>query len=277
MDTESRMEEDITRVIVYLDDKKEPILTHRPPVRFEFDTTTLDDGNHVLRIEAFDSTGRKGIRAIPFVVRNGPGIGVDGLQANDVTEGRIPILINSYGGANEMYWEPARAETPAPIPTWAWVLLLVIVAWAAFYVARLWNPPQQYASTPTYGSPLAMVKKTSEDEGKSVDALGANLYRTSCASCHQFNGQGLPGAFPALAGDPVVNSKDPSGHIRIVLFGLHGKKIKGTAYTAEMPAWAEQLSNKEIAAIINHERTSWGNNAPTVTQQDVARIRKERK
>lgn len=106
-----------------------------------------------------------------------------------------------------------------------------------------------------------------------VADMGANLYRTSCSSCHQANGEGLPGVFPPLAGDPVVTDQDPTRHIEVVLFGLKGKTINGTSYSAAMPAFSEQLSDEEVAAIINHERTSWGNNAPTITAKDVAKVR----
>src|SRR5699024_690045 len=116
------------------------------PVRFELDTTKLEDGKHTIRIEAFDASGYKGVRTIPFEVRNGPGIGIDGLKDDDVLDGKVPVLINAYGGAREPYWEPARAETPAPVPTWAWVLLLTIVAWSAFYIAQHWNAPAEFAA-----------------------------------------------------------------------------------------------------------------------------------
>jgi cytochrome c oxidase cbb3-type subunit 2 len=84
----------------------------------------------------------------------------------------------------------------------------------------------------------------------------------------------VPGTFPPLAGDPVVTAKDPSEHIRIVLFGKKGGTINGVSYSAQMPAWADQLSDEEVAAVINHERTNWGNNSPTVTPEDVAKVRK---
>lgn len=117
------------------------------------------------------------------------------------------------------------------------------------------------------------MEKTAESSGA---AMGAELYRTSCASCHQNNGQGIPNIFPPLAGDPVVMSTDPTRHIEIVLFGTQGSVINGVAYQTQMPAWAEQLSDREIAAVINHERSSWGNNAPAVTVEDVAAIRRKK-
>ncbi len=40
-----------------------------------------------------------------------------------------------------------------------------------------------------------------------------------------------------------------------------------------MPAWADQLSDEEVAAVINHERTSWGNGAKLITTEDVKKLR----
>jgi cytochrome c oxidase cbb3-type subunit 2 len=110
---------------------------------------------------------------------------------------------------------------------------------------------------------------------KPAAGLGAELYRTSCANCHQINGQGVPNVFPPLAGDPVVTASDPSEHIHIVLFGKVGGAIGGRKYQTPMPAWAGQLSDEEAAAVINHERTSWGNNAPTITSEEITKIRSE--
>lgn len=103
---------------------------------------------------------------------------------------------------------------------------------------------------------------------------GATVYAAHCASCHGPNGEGVPGVFPPMKGDPVVTAADPSRHIRIVLFGLGRVTINGVSYEAKMPAHKDELSDGEIAAVVNHERTSWGNHAPTVTAGDVANVRK---
>lgn len=271
-------EEDKNKIHVYLDGQDEPIVSYRPPVRFELDTAQLEDGPHTLKVVASDSTGHKGVRTINFEVRNGPGIDVEGLQDNDILDGKVPILLNAYGGAKEPLWEPSRAETPAPVPSWAWVLLLVIAAWSSFYITQQWYTPDEYASTPTYsqytgkgdnGQAAAQIPPTSKAN------IGATLYRTSCSSCHQANGEGLKGAFPPLAGDPVVTDEDPSRHIKIILFGMQGEAIEGLEYSAAMPPFSEQLSDEEVAAIINHERTSWGNDAPTITAEEVQNVRVE--
>lgn len=141
---------DRTRIEVFLDDDPEPIVVHRPPARFELDTTQLDDGAHTLHIQAYDSSGQRGVRHVPFRVRNGPGIAVNGLSDNDVLEGKLAVLVNSYGGSSEADWEPSRVETPAPAPTWIWVLFIVIVAFSVFYGVRQWFPPPEMAESPTY-------------------------------------------------------------------------------------------------------------------------------
>ncbi len=102
---------------------------------------------------------------------------------------------------------------------------------------------------------------------------GATVYANNCTSCHQNNGQGIQGAFPPMAGDPVVTAEDPTDHIRAVLYGMQGVPIEGTKYTGIMQPFSELLSDEEVAAVINHERTSWGNDAPTITAEDVAKVR----
>lgn len=266
-----------SRVEVYLDGNDDPIGIYQPPARFRLDTEDLEDGPHELRIVATDRSGHRGVRTIPFEVRNGPGIAVDGLKRGDVVEGALDLLVNAYGGAYEENWEPARAETPAPIPTWAWVLFLGAVAWAMFYAARTWSPSPDMAGSPTFAQWTGEIGGdvgTGPAGTPSTDGAGAALYRTSCASCHQTNGVGLDGVFPPLAGDPVVIADDPTRHIEIVLYGLQGEAIGGVDYPTAMPGWAEQLSDVEVAAVLNHERTSWGNNAPTVTPDQVAQVRR---
>nr|WP_027671190.1 cytochrome c oxidase subunit II [Rheinheimera baltica] len=86
--------------------------------------------------------------------------------------------------------------------------------------------------------------------------VGERTYTAYCAACHQPNGEGLPGIFPALKGSSMALADIP-GHINIV---LNGKT--GTA----MQAYAKQLSLKEIAAVITYERNAWGNNTGELVQ-----------
>lgn len=116
-------------------------------------------------------------------------------------------------------------------------------------------------------------KKLKDTEGKPGDGStpkidGAALYTNTCASCHQANGQGLKGAFPPLAGSNIVNDEDPELLIQIMLMGYDARPEY-----AVMPAFADQLSDEEIAAIANHERSSWGNKASEITAEQVQKIR----
>jgi cytochrome c oxidase cbb3-type subunit 2 len=108
------------------------------------------------------------------------------------------------------------------------------------------------------------------------DVLGSRVYDARCASCHQPDGRGVAGTFPPLAGDPVVLADDPTRHIEIVLFGLTREPVEGAQYAVPMPAWADELTDREIAAVVNHERSAWGNDAPRVTAEQVAEIRQRR-
>lgn len=115
----------------------------------------------------------------------------------------------------------------------------------------------------------AKTKKesTASTDGSSLPD-GASLYTSTCATCHQADGNGLSGAFPALAGSPIVNNPDYRLMVAIILKGYDAR----TEFAA-MPPFASQLSDEEIAAIMNHERSSWGNDASPVTAEQVKSVR----
>ncbi|MCA9837938.1 MAG: cytochrome c [Trueperaceae bacterium] len=84
-------------------------------------------------------------------------------------------------------------------------------------------------------------------------------------ACHQANGQGIPAAFPPLAGHmPDLYSAEGGREyiINVVLYGLMGEiEVNGAKYNSVMTPWAAVLSDEQIAATLNHELTSWGNDA----------------
>lgn len=101
-----------------------------------------------------------------------------------------------------------------------------------------------------------------------VSPDGESLYLQTCAACHQANGEGLPGAFPPLAGSTIVNDDNYEKLINIILLGYDARTEFGV-----MPGFQDQLTDEEIAAIANHERSSWGNSAPEITPENVKSIR----
>ncbi len=126
-----------------------------------------------------------------------------------------------------------------------------------------------------YGAATAPAHAPAADTGpyKFDAARAAQLYTNTCAACHQANGAGLPGAFPPLVKNPAVIDADPGTHIRAILHGVSGKVIDGVSYPSPMPPFAEQLSDADVADIVNHERSSWGNQAKQVTAEQVKALR----
>jgi len=264
------------RIEIFIDDESVPRRTLEPPATLELDTEGLADGAHRLRVHAIDDSGTVGVEEIPFTVRNGPGIAVVGLADGDTVRGRISLLVNAFASRPGDTFEPTRAETPAPIPTWAWVLFLVVVAWGMWYVATEFRAYQALAAaTARTSSQAPSAAGAAGSEGQpSWAALGEQVFGNKCAACHQLTGQGLPGVFPPLKGSTVVTAADPTEHIHTVLRGLTGKSIGGVTYATPMPAFADQLTDAEVAAVLSYERNSWGNQAPPVKPEDVKMARR---
>lgn len=105
---------------------------------------------------------------------------------------------------------------------------------------------------------LAAVLSTA---GAAFAQDGAALFQQNCSACHQSAGQGVPGAFPALAGNKFVLG-DPKGPAFVVTHGRGG-----------MPNFSEDLNDKQIATILSFVRSSWGNTAPALSPDLVASVR----
>jgi cytochrome c oxidase cbb3-type subunit 2 len=100
---------------------------------------------------------------------------------------------------------------------------------------------------------------------------GASLYVANCQACHQSNGEGLPGAFPPLKGSKIVLDDNPEMMVNIIMNGYSGRASEGFG---PMPAigTTNNLTAEEISAIMNHERTSWGNNSRKVTPDEIKKL-----
>lgn len=102
---------------------------------------------------------------------------------------------------------------------------------------------------------------------------GAVVYIANCSSCHQANGQGVPGAFPPLSGNPVVTG-NPVAVIAIVKNGLDGKiVVNGSAYSGIMPRWNGLISDQQLAAVITYIRSAWHNQASGVSLGQVQSVK----
>jgi len=98
---------------------------------------------------------------------------------------------------------------------------------------------------------------------------GQALFAANCQACHQANGEGLPGAFPPLKGSAIVTGDNLELYVDIIMNGYDARPEYGT-----MPPVGTNMgfTENEVAAIINHERTSWGNEAKTVTPEEIKKI-----
>ncbi len=118
---------------------------------------------------------------------------------------------------------------------------------------------------------LYAQEKPKETAGPSdeLPLNGQALYSKNCQSCHQPNGEGLKGAFPALKGSKIVLDDNPQIMVEVIMNGYNAREDFGV-----MPAVGtnNKLTPAEVAAIMNHEKTSWGNNARKVSVEEVTHI-----
>lgn len=126
--------EDKSTVFIFMDDDKKPIGEFPSPVNFELDTRKIVDGKHVLKIVSKDPTGKEGVRLIPFEVKNGPAIAIEGMKENAVVDGIVPLMINAYGKGDQIKFLISGSETPQSIPAFFWVLLIGFAGWSLYYL-----------------------------------------------------------------------------------------------------------------------------------------------
>jgi len=106
------------------------------------------------------------------------------------------------------------------------------------------------------------TKTWSKDE---LMEKGKKAYAATCAACHGPEGKGIPGVFPAIEGSKVA-SGPVEEHIKTVLHGRTTGK-----FGAQMPSFAAQLSDADVAAIVTFERNALGNKAGDVVQPSQAK------
>ena len=121
-------------------------------------------------------------------------------------------------------------------------------------------------SAPSEPAPVAaMSTKTAEQ--------GARLYNRHCAGCHGEQGEGVPGAYPPLAGNRTVALPVTANLVQIVLYGGFPPATAGNPRPFGMPPFTILLSDSEVAAVISHIRASWGNRSSPVFELAVSQQR----
>ena len=111
-----------------------------------------------------------------------------------------------------------------------------------------------------------------------VATLGGKIYENQCLKCHGEQGEGMKTAsgevaYPALAGNRAVLLSDPTNLVQLVLYGGYGPATEGHPRPFGMPPAVLELQDRDIAAVLTHLRTRWGNQTSEVTPLQVNRIR----
>jgi mono/diheme cytochrome c family protein len=107
----------------------------------------------------------------------------------------------------------------------------------------------------------------------SVLQRGGKIYADACANCHGEQGQGVRGAYPALAGNRAVTMHITTNLVQVVLHGGFAPATRGNPRPFGMPPFAPTLSDADVAAVLSYIRSSWGNRAAPLSEVDVGQQR----
>lgn len=164
-------------------------------------------------------------------------------------------------------------------PWWLWVAIVLAIFGGGFYLGRYsgtffenavhvgYIRPSMVGTDPMGPGGMAPVRKEPPEK------MGQSVYTANCVTCHQADGKGVPGNFPPLAASPWV-IRDQETVVRILLHGLSGPiEVNGETYNGAMPAWRNVLSDERIAAVASYIRSNFGNRAPEVAPETVAKLR----
>lgn len=178
-----------------------------------------------------------------------------------MTEGRKKIEA-------QLREKPDPHEGSHPIPKILIILATLAFGWAIYYIAS-----SNLSNRPELGDRRTMADLAPKAGAKSGVADGAQIFAAQCAACHQASGAGLPGVFPPLAGSEWVNGKDVV-LAQILLHGISGDlTVKGAVYKGQMPSFQDKLNDAEIAAVLTHIRSNFGNASAKV---DAALVKAQR-
>ncbi|NPA07335.1 MAG: cytochrome c [Chloroflexi bacterium] len=247
---------EIARVEVYVDGQSTPYkVLEKGPFQVQIDPADFAEGDHFLQVYVYYTNGDFHQYLYRFSVARKNQTFAGYLNRAPVGAPIEVILIDPSE-------ETVAAARPNPfvhgiLPVLLFLLIAGVAAWFAYMGDK---SVKDYVENI---EPIAAAAAASESQGEAkagggaVD--GATIYAQNCASCHGPDGQGQGDVFPALAGNQ--NLADLEMVMDVVLHGRPG--------TAMVP-WGQQLSDEEIAAVINYILNSWGNNFGTVTPEDIA-------
>jgi mono/diheme cytochrome c family protein len=106
-----------------------------------------------------------------------------------------------------------------------------------------------------------------------VMKTGEAIFVDECSGCHLMQGQGQTLAFPPLAHSANTQQLDPTTSLHLILAGVQASPTRAAPTAFTMPAFAWKLDDRQAAAVATYVRNSWGNAAPEVSPDQVAKLR----
>jgi len=111
--------------------------------------------------------------------------------------------------------------------------------------------------------------KVKAAEGQ-INVKGENLYLGLCAGCHGAQGAGQPHSSVPMNTNTTAMYPTPINLIRVIREGVHERDLAHGERMQTMPAYADKLSNEEMADLVNYMRQTWGGQPGNVTAAQVA-------
>jgi mono/diheme cytochrome c family protein len=110
--------------------------------------------------------------------------------------------------------------------------------------------------------------------GDPLMVAGAAIYRDTCSGCHRIDGRGVPYLIPDLAGSAAVASREPTTVLQVILHGAASVATRDEPTGPQMPSYAWQLDDAQVAAVATYVRNSWGHAAGRVPTSAVRAARR---
>jgi alcohol dehydrogenase (quinone), cytochrome c subunit len=191
-------------------------------------------------------------------LRNEAGDGIGSMSQEDVVaflrSGRT-VRVASFGAMNDVVVHSTQYLSDADLNS------------IAVYLKSL--PPHKPDTAPfEYNATLAAALYNGRPS-----TPGARIYLDRCASCHRSDGKGNGKAFPSLAGNPVLQSPDPTSAIHIVLSGASMPATRAAPSAMTMSSYVSVLDDQQVADVVTFIQTGWGNQGAGATAKEVAKVR----
>lgn len=164
--------------------------------------------------------------------------------------------------------EPTEGFSPVPM---ALIFLFAGLSfWAGIYLTEFSGKFDPLVYNENFDPTAVADAEPAAPEPLAV--RGERVFQRNCVACHQTSGAGVPGAFPTLVGTQWVLGSEERV-TKILLHGLGGPiEVMGNTYNGAMPAFGNQLSDRDIAAVLTYIRQAWGNDAPEINEEFVAAV-----